>query len=75
MTTIRFAIIGAAALNAPTIFAGTVLSAGALALSAVVLAATGAALGVMFGWGISNRSDDVAATPQFEPAAIERIAA
>ena len=74
MTTTRFALIGAAALNVPTIFAATVLPAGALMLSAVVLAATGAALGAMLGWGITKRSDDAAAT-RFEPAAIERIAA
>jgi hypothetical protein len=61
MTTTRFAIIGAAALNVPTIFAGTALPAGALALSAVVLSATGAALGVMFGWGISSRIDTAVA--------------
>jgi hypothetical protein len=74
MTTTRFALIGAAALNVPTIFAATVLPLGALILSAVVLAATGAALGAMLGWGIAKRSDEATAT-RFEPAAIERIAA
>jgi hypothetical protein len=75
MTTTRVAIIGAAALNVPTIFSSTVLPAGAVALSATVLAATGAALGAMLSWGISKRSDQVAAAPRSEPAGYERMAA
>jgi membrane protein YqaA with SNARE-associated domain len=74
MTTTRLAIIGAVALNVPTVFAAAVLPAGALAISAVALAATGAALGAMLGWGIAKRGDEVAATG-VESGAIERIAA
>ena len=74
MTTTSLAIIGAAVLNVPTVLAATVLPADAFAISAVVLPATGAVLGAMLGWGIAHHSDEVAAT-QFEPAAIERIAA
>jgi hypothetical protein len=75
MTTTRLALIGAAALNVPTIFAGTLLPAGAVALSAAVLAPTGAALGAMLGWGISKCTDQVAASARSEPAGYERIAA
>jgi hypothetical protein len=75
MTTTRLAVIGAAVLNVPTIFAATVLPAGAVAISAAVLAAAGAGLGTILGWGISHRSDQVAATPQSEPAGYERMAA
>jgi hypothetical protein len=75
MTTTRLALIGAAALNVPTIFAGTLLPAGAVAVSAAVLAASGAALGAILGWGITRRSDQVAATPRSEPAEYERMAA
>jgi membrane protein YqaA with SNARE-associated domain len=75
MTKTRLAIIGAAALNVPTTVSATVLPTGAVALSAAVLAATGAALGAMLGWGITNRADEVAATPRSEPAAYERMAA
>ena len=75
MTTTRLAIIGAAALNVPTIVAATLLPAGAVALSAAVLAATGAALGALLGWGITKRTDHVAAAPRSEPAEYERIAA
>jgi hypothetical protein len=75
MTTTRLAIIGAAVLNVPTIFAGTLLPAAAVAVSAAVLAATGAALGAVLGWGISPRTDQVAATPRVESAGFERIAA
>lgn len=75
MTTTRLALMGAAALNVPTIFTATVLPAGAVALSAAVLAATGAALGAMLGWGISKPTDQVAATPRSEPARYERMAA
>jgi hypothetical protein len=75
MTPTRLALIGAAALNVPTIFAGTLLPAGAVALSAAVLAASGAALGTILGWGITKRTDHVAATPRSEPAEYQRIAA
>ncbi|MEP6642304.1 MAG: hypothetical protein ABJB93_10410 [Gaiellales bacterium] len=75
MTTTRLAVIGAAVLNVPTIFAATLLPAGAVAVSAAVLAATGAGLGAMLGWGISNRTDQPAATPRVESADFERIAA
>jgi membrane protein YqaA with SNARE-associated domain len=75
MTTTRLAFIGAAVLNVPTIFAATLLPAGAIAISAAVLAATGAGLGAMLGWGISKRTDQPAATARFEPAGVERIAA
>jgi hypothetical protein len=75
VTTTRLALIGAAALNVPTIVSATLLPTGAVALSAAVLAATGAALGAMLGWGISNRTDQVAATPRSEPARYERMAA
>jgi hypothetical protein len=75
MTKTRLAIIGAAALNVPTLVSGSLLPTGAVALSTAMLAATGAALGAMFGWGITNRADEVAATPRSEPAGYERMAA
>ena len=75
MTKTRLAIIGAAALNVPALVSGSLLPTGAVALSAAVLAATGAALGAMFGWGMTNRTDEVAATTRSEPAAYERMAA
>jgi hypothetical protein len=75
MTRTRLALIGAAALNVPTIVSGTLLPTGAVALSAAVLAATGAALGAMLGWGITNRTDEVAAPLRSEPAEYERMAA
>jgi hypothetical protein len=75
MTRTRLAIIGAAALNVPTIVSGSLLPAGAVALSAAVLAATGAALGAMLGWGVTNHADEVTATPRSEAAGYERMAA
>ena len=75
MTRTRLAIIGAAALNVPALVSGSLLPTGAVALSAAVLAATGAALGALLGWGITNRADEVAATPRSEPAGYERMAA
>ena len=44
MTATRLAIAGALLLNIPTIFAATALSAGAILISVLVLAAIGAAL-------------------------------
>jgi membrane protein YqaA with SNARE-associated domain len=75
MTTTRLALIGAATFNVPTILSGTLLPAGAVALSAALLAATGAALGAILGWGITRHSDQVAATPRSESAEYERMAA
>jgi membrane protein YqaA with SNARE-associated domain len=74
MTTSHFAIAGAAILNLPTLFAASLLPAGAVAVTAVLLAATGAALGALVGWAIT-RGGEVAATARVEPADAERIAA
>jgi membrane protein YqaA with SNARE-associated domain len=73
MTTSHFAIAGAAILNLPTLFAASMLPAGAVAVTAIVLAATGAALGALVGWAITR--GEVAATAWVESADEERMAA
>jgi hypothetical protein len=54
MTVTRLAIAGAIVLNVPTLIAATALSPGALVLSALVLAAIGAALGAVTAWGTQS---------------------
>lgn len=73
MTTSHFAIAGAAILNLPTLFAASLLPAGAVAVTAILLAATGAALGALVGWAITRGGD--AATAWVESADEERMAA
>ena len=72
MTATRLAVAGALVLNIPTLFAATVLSTGAIVISALVLAAVGAALGAVTGWAIATPAEReaVAALP-----AQERLAA
>jgi membrane protein YqaA with SNARE-associated domain len=71
MTATRLAVAGALVLNIPTIFAATVLSAGAIVISAIVLAAIGAALGAVTGWAIAAPAE-----PAVVAAAVhERLAA
>jgi len=73
MTATRLAVAGALALNIPTIFAASALSAGAVVISALVLAAIGAALGAVTGWAIAAPSAVAAA--ESAPAYAERLAA
>jgi membrane protein YqaA with SNARE-associated domain len=60
MTANRLAIAGALALNIPTIFAATAISAGAVVVMAVALAALGAALGAVTGWAIATPAEQTA---------------
>jgi len=71
----RLAIAGAIALNIPTIFAATVLSAGAIVISALVLAAVGAAIGAVTGWAIAAQPAEPAVGTVTVPARTERLAA
>lgn len=76
MTIFPLAAAGAIVLNVPMIFAASVLSVGALALSVVLLAAIGAALGAVTAWAISMQPETAAAdTTPLAPAGAERIAA
>jgi hypothetical protein len=76
MTISRLAAAGAIVLNVPMIFAASILPVGAVALSVVLLAAIGAALGAVTAWAISTQPEPApaAATPM-APARAERIAA
>jgi membrane protein YqaA with SNARE-associated domain len=60
MTATRVAVAGALILNVPTVFAATTLSAGAILISVVVLAAIGAALGAVTGWAITTPAEPTA---------------
>jgi membrane protein YqaA with SNARE-associated domain len=76
MTIHHLAAAGAIVLNAPIMFAASALSVGALAVSVVLLAAIGAALGAITAWAISTQPETVAAdTTTLAPARAERIAA
>ena len=68
MTTTRLAVAGALVLNIPTIVAAAFLSAGAVVITAVVLAVVGAALGTVTGWAIAPTAEEttVAAAPAHE---------
>lgn len=75
MTISRLAIAGAIAFNIPTIFAASALPAGALVITALVMAVIGAVLGTVAGWAITSQIDAaVAAEAQPVPVA-ERLAA
>jgi hypothetical protein len=73
MTATRLAVAGALVLNIPTISAASALPAGAVVISALVLAAIGAALGAVTGWAIAAPSAVAAA--ESAPAYAERLAA
>lgn len=75
MHTRRLALAGAIALNIPTIFAATVLSTGAVVISALVLAALGAAIGAVTGWAITAQPAESAVGTVTVPARAERLAA
>jgi membrane protein YqaA with SNARE-associated domain len=75
VTISRLAIIGAIALNIPTIFAATALSAGAVLISALVLAAVGAAVGAVTGWAIARPGAEPVARDVAAPVRAERLAA
>ncbi len=76
MTLVRFALVGAVLLNLPNLFAASVLSASAVAVSAVLLTVAGAALGAVAGWAITSRIEAAVAAVRVEtPAAPERLAA
>jgi membrane protein YqaA with SNARE-associated domain len=68
MTITRLALAGALVLNIPTIVAAGVLSAGAIVVAALTLAAVGAALGAVTGWAIAAPAEQpaVAAAPAYE---------
>ena len=57
MTISRLAAAGAIVLNVPMIFAASILPVGAVALSVVLLAAIGAALGAVTAWAISTQPE------------------
>jgi hypothetical protein len=75
MNTPRLAIVGAIALNIPTLFAATALSAGAVVISALVLAAVGAAIGALTGWAMATQPAEPAVGIVTVPARAERLAA
>ena len=75
MNTSRLALAGAIVLNIPTIFAATVLPAGAVVISAIVLAALGAAIGAVTGWAIAAQAGEPATVTVAAPARTERLAA
>ncbi len=75
MTATRLAIAGALVLNIPTIFAASALPAGAVVISALVLAAIGAALGAVTAWAIAAPSAALASAVESSPAHAERLAA
>ena len=75
MTISRLAIIGAIALNIPTIFAATALPAGAIVISVLVLAAVGASIGAVTGWAIARPAAEPVARDVAAPARAERLAA
>jgi membrane protein YqaA with SNARE-associated domain len=75
MTLLRFALTGAVLFNLPNLFAVSVLPASAVALSVVLLAVAGAALGAMIGWAITSRIDAAVAAVRVEAPATERLAA
>ncbi len=75
MTINRLALAGALVLNIPTIFAASVLPAGAVVISALVLAAIGASLGAVTGWAIAAPSGARATAAERSPAYAERLAA
>ena len=76
MTIPRLAAAGAIVLNVPMIFAASILSVAAVALSVTLLAAIGAALGAVTAWAISTQPETAptAETP-VAPTDAERIAA
>ena len=76
MTISRLAAAGAIVLNVPMIFAASILPVGAVALSVVLLAAIGAALGAVTAWAISTQPEPAHATATpVASAGAERIAA
>ncbi len=75
MTATRLAIAGALALNIPTVFAASALPAGAVVISALVLAAIGAAVGAVTGWAIAAPPAADATAVESAPAYAERLAA
>ena len=75
MTVTRFAIAGAIAATIPMLVAATTLSAGAVVISALVLAAIGAALGAVTAWAIESGATAVAVAAAAPQRDAERLAA
>ena len=75
MTSNRLLIAGALVLNIPTVFAAAVLPAGAVVISALVLAAIGASLGAVTGWALAGPSAATETAAESSPAYAERLAA
>ena len=76
MTVTRLAVAGAILLNIPTLVAATALSAGAIVITALVLAMIGATLGAVTAWALEPAA--AAAVPATVAAPrrdAERIAA
>jgi hypothetical protein len=72
MTTTQSAIVGALAINVPSIYWATLLPAGAIVIGILALAAIGALLGAFTGWAIVTGDEPEArAWGEFE----ERLAA
>ena len=75
MTVTRLAIAGAILLNIPTLVAATALSAGAIVITALVLAMIGATLGAVTAWALEPGAAAVAGTVVAPRRDAERIAA
>jgi hypothetical protein len=74
MTTKQTAIAGAVALNVPTAYWMTQLPAGTAALAAVTLAAIGAGLGALAGFGFAQPLREATALPRPSSHDLERAA-
>ena len=70
----RAAVAGAIALNIPTLYWMTQLSAAATALAAVALAAVGAGLGALVAFGLGQPSRKAVALPRSHSRDLERAA-
>ena len=75
MTRNRAALLGALALNIPTLYWATQLSAGMVLLAAVALAAVGAALGALAAFGAARPAVEATPLPYRSTGDIERPAA
>jgi hypothetical protein len=75
MTITRFAVAGAILLNVPTLAAASALPALSVAVSALVLAFLGAALGGVTGWAILRRDEGAVTAVSPASRADDRLAA
>jgi hypothetical protein len=75
MTRTRAALTGAAALNIPTTYWATHLSAATVLLAAVTLAAVGAGLGALAAFGFTRPPLEATSLPHRSARGIDRRAA